>query len=59
MGKKGFSSNIEAREPLEHKFKFEVRSDLGGQMEAAMASEATIVAVPGNMHMDARVRDHP
>ena len=36
-------------------FKFEVRSDLRGHLEAAMASEATIMAVPGNMHMDARV----
>ena len=36
-------------------FKFEVRSDLGGHMEAAMTSEATKMAVPGNMHIDARV----
>ena len=33
---------------------FEVRSDLRGCLEAAMASEATM-AVRGNMHMDARV----
>ena len=36
-------------------FKFEVRSDLRGHLEAAMASEATIVAILGNMHIDARV----
>ena len=36
-------------------FKYEVRSDLGGHMEAAMASEATKMAVTGNMHIDARV----
>ena len=35
--------------------KYEVRSDLGGHMEAAMTSEATKMAVPGNMHIDARV----
>ena len=34
--------------------KFEVRSDLRGHMEVAFASEATIVAIPGNMHIDAR-----
>ena len=38
-------------------FKFEVRSDLRGHLEAAMASEATIVAILGNMHIDARVID--
>jgi len=36
-------------------FKFEIRSDLRGHMEAAMASEAIIMAVPGNMHIGARV----
>ena len=36
-------------------FKFEVRSDLRGHLEAAMASEATMMAVTGNMHIDARV----
>ena len=36
-------------------FKYEVRSDLGGHMEAAMASEATTMAVTGNMHIDTRV----
>ena len=36
-------------------FKFEVRSDLRGHLEAAMASEATIMAVPGNMHIDTKV----
>ena len=36
-------------------FKFEVRSDLRGHLEAAMASEATIMAILGNMHIDARV----
>ena len=38
-----------------NEFKFEVRSDLQGHMEAAMASKATKKAVPGNMHIDARV----
>ena len=33
-------------------FKYEVRSDLGGHMEA---SEATTMAVTGNMHIDTRV----
>ena len=33
----------------------EFRSDLWGHLEAAMASEATIVAILGNMHIDARV----
>ena len=32
-------------------FKFKVRSDLQGRLEAAMSSEA----VGGNMHMDTRV----
>ena len=36
-------------------FKFEVRSDLRGHLEAATASAATIMAVSGNMHIDARV----
>ena len=36
-------------------FKYEVRSDLGGPLEASMASEATIMAVPGNMHIDTKV----
>ena len=35
-------------------FKYEVRSDLGGHMEAAMTSEATKMAVAVNMHIDAR-----
>ena len=35
--------------------KYEVRSDLGGHMEATITSEATKMAVPGNMHIDARV----
>ena len=35
-------------------FKFEVRSDRRGHMEAAMASEATIMDVPSNMHIHAR-----
>ena len=34
---------------------FEVRSDLRGCLEAAMASEATKMAVKGNMHMDTMV----
>ena len=34
---------------------FEVRNDLWGHMEAAMASEATKKAVPANMHIDGRV----
>ena len=33
----------------------EVRFDLRGCLEAAMASEATYMAVIGNMHMDTRV----
>ena len=35
-------------------FDFEVRSDLQGCLEAAMASEATKMAVGGNMHNDTR-----
>ena len=35
--------------------KFDVICDLQGHLEVAMASEATKVAVLGNMHMDARV----
>ena len=33
------------------KFKFEVRSDLQGHLEAVMASEATKMAVRGHMHL--------
>ena len=36
-------------------FNSEVICDLGGRLEAAMASEATKMAVRGNMHMDTRV----
>ena len=36
-------------------FKFEVRSDLRDHLEAAMASEATIMAFPGNMHIDTKL----
>ena len=36
-------------------FHFEAICDLQGQLEAAMASEATKMAVRGNMHMDTRV----
>ena len=36
-------------------FNFEARCDLRGHLEAAMASEATKMAVRGNMHMDTRV----
>ena len=36
-------------------FKFEVRSDLRGHLEVAIASEATIMAVPGNMRIDTKV----
>ena len=36
-------------------FKYEVRSDLRGHMEATVTSEATKMAVAGNMHIDARV----
>ena len=38
-------------------FKFEVRRDLRGHLEAAMASEATIMAISDNMHIDARVTE--
>ena len=38
-------------------FKFEVKSDLRGHLEAAMALEATIIAILGNMHIDARVTE--
>ena len=37
--------------------KYEVLSDLRGHLEAARASEATKVAVPGNMHIDPMVID--
>ena len=33
----------------------EARCDLRGRLEAAMASEATKMAIRGNMHMDTRV----
>ena len=36
-------------------FNFEARCDLQGHLEAAMASEATKMAVRDNMHMDTRV----
>ena len=36
-------------------FNSEVRCDLRGHFEAAMASEATKMAVRGNMHIDTRV----
>ena len=36
-------------------FNSEVRSDLRGCLEAAMASEATQIAVRGDMHMNTRV----
>ena len=36
-------------------FNSEVICDLRGRLEAAMASEATKMAVRGNMHMDTRV----
>ena len=36
-------------------FDYEARCDLRGCLEAAMASEATKMAVKGNMHNDARV----
>ena len=36
-------------------FNYEVRCDLGGCLEAAMASEAIKMAVRGNMHIDTRV----
>ena len=37
------------------KFNSEVRCDLRGHLEVAMASEATKMAVRGNIHMDPRV----
>ena len=36
-------------------FDYEARCDLQGCFEAAMASEATKMAVRGNMHIDTRV----
>ena len=36
-------------------FNYEVRMDLRDCLEAAMASEATKMAVRGNMHIDTRV----
>ena len=36
-------------------FNFEVSLDLRGHLEATMASEATKMAVRGNMHMNAMV----
>ena len=36
-------------------FNFDVRCDLRGCMEAAIASEAINMDVGGNMHMDTRV----
>ena len=36
-------------------FKFEVRSDLRGCLEAVMASEITKMAVRCNIHMDIRI----
>ena len=36
-------------------FKFEVGCDLRGHLEAAMASEATIMAICDSMHIDSRV----
>ena len=36
-------------------FNFEVGCDLQGHLEAAVASEATKIAVTENMHMDTRV----
>ena len=36
-------------------FDYEARLDLWGCLEAAMASEATKMAVRGSMHIDARV----
>ena len=38
-------------------FNSEVRCNLQGRLEAAMTSEATKMAVRGNMHMDIRVVD--
>ena len=36
-------------------FNSEVRCDLRGRLEASMASEATNMAVRGNIHMDTKV----
>ena len=36
-------------------FNYEVRMDLRGCLEAAMASEATKMAVRGSMHRDTKV----
>ena len=36
-------------------FNSKARCDLRGRLEAAMASEATKMAIRGNMHMDTRV----
>ena len=36
-------------------FNSEARCDIRGHLEVAMASEATKMAVRGNMHMDTRV----
>jgi len=44
--KSTISTVIEATE-----FKFEVRNDLLGHMKASVASEATKMAIPGNMHI--------
>ena len=49
------SMHMETRVIGATEYDFEIRSDLGGHMEAAMASEAIIMAVPGNMHIDAIV----
>ena len=38
-------------------FNSEVRCNLQGRLEATMTSEATKMAVRGNMHMDIRVVD--
>ena len=40
-------------------FNFEVSFDVRGHLEATMASEATKIAVRGNMHMDTRVLEGP
>ena len=40
-------------------FKFDVSFDVRGHLEAAMASEATKMAVRGNMQMDTRVIEVP
>ena len=36
-------------------FNSEVRCDLRGRLKASMASDATKMALRGNMHMDTRV----